>query len=187
MPYRHSSCVSWCGVVCVRVHVNVSTDILLLCDIFENFRNTAISTYGLDPCNYYTLPGLSWDALLKLSGARLELLYDIDQHQFIEHGMRGGVSMVTRRHARANNSRLPDYDSTKPTTYLQYLDANNLYGWAMCQPLPIADFKWEEVTPSLHVMVLAQPDDAPVGYIVECDMSVPPDLHYLFQDYPLAP
>ena len=133
-------------------------------------------TYGLDPCNYYTLPGLSWDALLKVSGARLELLYDIDQYQFIEHGMRRGVSMVTRRHARANNSRLPDYDSTKPTTYLQYLDANNLYGWAMCQSLPLADFKWEEVTPSLHVMVLAQSDDAPVGYIVECDMSVPPGL-----------
>ena len=86
-------------------------------------------------------PGFSWDALLKYSDVTLELLSDIDQHLFVERGMRGGVSMVSHRYARANNLHMEDYNPEEPTSWLQYLVANNLYGWAMSQPLPVSDFR----------------------------------------------
>ena len=115
-------------------------DVLLLADVFENFRKTSQKQYKLDPAHYYTSPGLSWDALLKKTGVELELLTDYDQHLFIEKGMRGGISMVSKRHARANNPAVEGYDSEKPNSHILYLDANNLYGWAMSQPLQLADF-----------------------------------------------
>ena len=120
------------------------TDVLLLADVFENFRKTSQKQYGLDPANYYTSPGLSWDALLKKTGVELELLTDYDQHLFIEKGMRGGISMVSKRHARANNPAVEGYDPKKPNSHILYLDANNLYGWAMSQPLPTGGFRWVE-------------------------------------------
>ena len=104
------------------------TDVLLLADIFETFRKTCLRQYGLDPAHYYTSPGLSWDALLKKTGVELELLTDYDQHLFIEKGMRGGISMVSKRYARANNPRVDGYDPTIPKSHILYLDANNLYG-----------------------------------------------------------
>ena len=168
-------------VLCVYVFLGASLDVLLLCDIFENFRKTAMSTYDLDPANCFTLPGFSWDALLRVSGARLDLLSDIDMHQFVEHGMRGGVSMVTQRYARASNELMVDYDPSRPPTFLQYLDANNLYGWAMCQYLPASDFSWQEPTPELVQDILRNPDDAHAGYMVECDLTVPPALHDHFK------
>ena len=91
------------------------TDVLLLADVFENFRKTSQKQYGLDPAHYYTSPGLSWDALLKKTGVELELLTDYDQHLFIEKGMRGGISMVSKRHARANNPAVEGYDRRSPT------------------------------------------------------------------------
>ena len=95
--------------------------------------------------------------------------------------------MVSKRYAKANNPAMEEYDEAKPTTYLQYLDANNLYGWAMCQPLPISGFEWEEPTPELLQHILSHPDDDGRGYMVECDLTVPEHLHDLFSDYPLAP
>ena len=108
----------------------------LLADVSENFRETCLNQYGLDSAHYYTSPGLSWDALLKHSSVRLELLTDYDMHLFIEKGLRGGTSMVSERYSKANNSYLKDYDRSKPTSYIQYLETNNIYGWAMSQPLP---------------------------------------------------
>ena len=165
----------------------LQTDVLLLCDIFENFRRTALETYSLDPANYHTLPGFGWDALLKYSDISLDLLSDVDMHQFVEHGMRGGVSMVTRRYAKANNPYIDGFQHEQPTTYLQYLDANNLYGWAMCQYLPTSAFKWETPTDELLEQICAQPDDHSIGYMVECDLLTPESHHDLFSDYPLAP
>ena len=112
------------------------TDVLLLTDVFETFRKTCLQQYGLDPAHYYTSPGLSWDALLKKTGVELELLTDYDQHLFTEKGMWGGISMVSKRYAKANNPMVEGYDSSKPKSHILYLDANNLYGWAMSQPLP---------------------------------------------------
>ena len=90
--------------------------------------------YGLDPAHYYTSPGLPCDALLKKTGVELELLTDYDQPLFIEKGIRGGVSMVSKRHAKANNHLVDGYNPENPISYILYLDANNLYAWAMSQP-----------------------------------------------------
>ena len=114
----------------------VSTDVLLLADVFENFRKVCQEKYGLDPAHYSSAPGLSWDALLKKTGVELELLTDLDMHLFIERGMRGGIPMVGKRYAKANNPLVEGYNPEEPTNYITYLDANNLYGWAMSLPLP---------------------------------------------------
>ena len=118
------------------------TDVLLLADVFENFRKTAMTTYGLDPAQYYTLPGYSWDCLLKCTNVSLELITEPDMYLFIEKGLRGGISMVSHRHAQANNPQMEDYNPEQPTSYLLYLDANSLYAWAMSQPMPTGGFQW---------------------------------------------
>ena len=118
------------------------SDVFLLADVFENFRKTAISTNGLDPAHYYTLPGYSWDALLKCTNVSLELITDPDMYLFIEKGLRGGISMVSHRHAAANNQYMQNYSPEQPTSYLLYLDANSLYAWAMSQPMPTGNFQW---------------------------------------------
>ncbi|KAK3782744.1 hypothetical protein RRG08_037743 [Elysia crispata] len=163
------------------------TDVLLLADVFENFRKTSQKQYGLDPANYYTSPGLSWDALLKKTGVELELLTDYDQHLFIEKGMRGGISMVSKRHARANNPAVEGYDPEKPNNHILYLDANNLYGWAMSQPLPTGGFRWVEDCDGLVGTIQDQPADGPEGFILEVDLEYPQELHDEHNAYPLAP
>ena len=127
----------------------VKTDVALLADVFENFRKLCLRQYGLDPAHYFTSPGLSWDALLKKTGVELELLTDHEMHLFVERGIRGGISMVSKRHAKANNPLVTDYDPSKPNSYIMYLDANNLYGWAMSKPLPKSGFKWKRVMPTV--------------------------------------
>ena len=158
----------------------LKTDVTLLADVFQTFRKTCMQSYKLDPLHYYTAPGLSWDALLKYTNMNLELLSDIDMHLFIEKGMRGGISMVSKRHAKANNPHVADYDPTKEHNYIMYYDANNLYGHAMSQPLPYSGFKW--VT-SKDMLETKQGK----GYIYEVDLEYPKELHKLHNDYPLAP
>ena len=118
----------------------LKSDILLLADVFENFREGCLEYYGLDPTHYITTPGLSWDAMLKMTSTNLELITDIDMLLFVEKGMRGGISYIANRHARANNKYMKFYNPEDDTTYIIYLDANNLYGWAMIQPLPYGGF-----------------------------------------------
>ena len=120
----------------------LKSDILLLADVFKNFRKTCLQYYKLDPCHYFTSPGLSWDAMLKMTDIKLELMVDIDMFQFIEKGMRGGISYIANRYGKANNKYMKNYDEKAPSQYIIYLDANNLYGWAMSQYLPTGNFKW---------------------------------------------
>ena len=120
----------------------VVSDMLLLTDVFENFRKTSMQYYKLDPCHYFTSTGLSWDAMLKMTDIKLELMTDIDMFQFIEKGMCGGVSYIANRYGKANNKYMKEYDEMVPSKYIMYLDANNLYGWAMSQYLPTGNFKW---------------------------------------------
>ena len=155
-------------------------DVLLLADVFENFRNICIENYELDPAHYYTAPGLAWDAALKVTGVNLELLSDIDMLLMVEKGIRGGVSMVSSRYGKANNKYMGDkFNSNEPSKYIQYLDANNLYGWAMSKPLPTHGFKWMK-TSELETWELH-------SCILEVDLEYPKKLHDLHNDYPLAP
>ena len=157
----------------------LKTDVLLLADVMENFRKVCRTNYGLDPLWYYTAPGLAWDASLKLTRVELELISDPDMYLFIERGIRGGISTITKRHAIANNKYMANYSPQKKSRYIVYEDANNLYGWAMSQPLPIKNFKWmdgeelEEWTEH--------------SSILEVDLEYPDDIHDLHNDYPLAP
>ena len=155
-------------------------DVLLLADVFENFRNVCMENYKLDPAHYFTAPGLAWDACLKITDVELELLSDIDMLLMIEKGIRGGVSMISNRHAKANNKYMGEsFNEKDPSKYIVYLDANNLYGWAMSKPLPTHGFKWMKVdeleTWELHSCIL------------EVDLEYPKNLHDLHNDYPLAP
>ena len=164
----------------------VLTDVLLLTDVFENFRSLSMEKYGLDPAQYKTAPALSWDALLKKTGVELELLTDIDMHLFVESGMRGGISQASKRYARANNPRVEGYDPQKPTTHIMYLDANNLYGCAMSMPLPKGGFKWKTVMPT-EEQILKKKEKAKQGWILEVDLEYPAHLHADHNSYPLAP
>lgn len=162
-------------------------DIFLLADIFEQFRSVCIENYALDPAHYYTVPGLAWDAALKYTKVKLETLHDIEMHQFIEKGMRGGISMITHRYAQANNEYLQEHDPEQPTSFIIYKDANNLYGEAMIQSLPVSDFKWVDEKDLQSFDVMTVQDDTDTGYFLEVDLEYPKELHDLHSDYPLAP
>ena len=125
------------------------TDVVLLANVFEAFRDTCLKHYKLDPAHFYTSPGLAWKACLKHTGIRLELLTNPDMLLMFEWGIRGGITQAVHKYAAANNPHMGDkFNPNEDTTYLQYLDANNLYGWAMSQPLPTGGFKWVNVNPN---------------------------------------
>ncbi|XP_070152501.1 uncharacterized protein [Polyergus mexicanus] len=163
----------------------LKTDVLLLADVFENFRDACMRSYNLDPAYYYTLPGYTWDAILKYTSVRFELLTDIDMVMFVERGIRGGLSQCSNRYARANNKYLQSYDSSEPSSYLMYFDINNLYGWAMCQSLPYENFRWIDNVTSVDLMSVTS--DSPIGYILEVDLAYPSDLHDSHADLPFYP
>jgi hypothetical protein len=169
----------------------VKTDVLLLADVFEAFRETSLRHYQLDPAHFYTTPGLSFQACLKRTQVRLELLTDESMLLMLENGIRGGTSYISCREAEANNPYVQQtYDPTASSSYIVYLDANNLYGWAMSQPLPVGGFKWmspRELQDFSHKSeILSLLDDAETGYILEVDLTYPTHLHDVHNDYPLA-
>ena len=120
----------------------VQSDTLLLADVFENFRNMCIKVYELDLAHFLSLPGLAWQAYLKKTNVKLELLTDYNMLLMVEDGIRGGICHSIHRYAKANNKYMKNYNKNKEFSYIQYLDANNLYGWAMSQKLPVNGFKW---------------------------------------------
>ena len=156
-------------------------DVPLLADVFEHFRKTCILDYELDPAHNYSLPGFTFDACLKFTEQKLDLFTDSEKFLFIENSIRGGISVVSHRHAKANNPLVPDCDHNSPHSYLTYLDANNLYGGAMSEALPIGDFTFltEEDVASFDLDAITKSDD--YGYILEVE-----HLHDLHSDYPHA-
>ena len=164
----------------------LQSDILLLSDVFENFRKTCLQYYKLDPCHYFTSPGLSFDAMLKMTNIQLELMTDIDMFQFIEKGMRGGISYIANRYGKANNKYMKEYDEKAPSKYIMYLDANNLYGWAMSQYLPTGGFKWMSEKQINKINLAQYNEDSNKGLLIEVDLEYPKELHDNHNDYPVA-
>ncbi|MFM7988609.1 MAG: hypothetical protein ACKPKO_55785, partial [Candidatus Fonsibacter sp.] len=145
------------------------TDVLLLADVFEKFRSTCYEYYNLDPSNYISAASLAWDAMLFNTKVELELIHDVEMLNMIEKEKRGGLCFVgSKRHVKANNKYLPDYNPEEESNYLMYWDANNLYGTAMSDYLPKDNLRFEEGT-SLN-KILKTPDDSPKGYIIEVDL-----------------
>ena len=120
----------------------LQSDKLLLADVFNNFRDMFIKEYELDPAHFLLLPGLAWQACLKKTNIELELLTDYDMLLMVEEGIRGGICHSIHRYAEANNKYMKSYNNNEESSYIQYLDANNLYGWAMSKQLPVNVFKW---------------------------------------------
>ena len=141
--------------------------------------------YGLDPCHYLSSPGLNWDVMLKMTGAKLKQISEIDKYLFIEKGLRGWISYIAKRYAKANNKYTENYDPKKPSTFITYLDMNNLYGWAMSEYLPYGEFKWLKNVDGFDVNSINEKSS--VGYFLEVDLEYPDELHELHNDYPLAP
>ena len=166
---------------------NIS-DVLLLADIFENFRDICLKNYGLDPVHYYTAPGLAWDAMLKMTNINLELLSDVDMLLMIEKGIRGGISIISNRYGKANNKYMKDFNEMEVLIYLIYLDKNNLYGYAMSKKLPTHGFKWltdKEIKNLYNQQIVQVWEKTPC--ILEVDLEYPEELHDLHNDYPLCP
>ena len=120
----------------------VNSDTLLLANVFESFRNKCLEIYELDPIYFVSAPGLAWQACLKKTEVKLELITDYDMILMIEKGIRGGICQATHRYAKANNKYMKNYDKNNESSYIEYVDANNLYEWAMSQKLPLNGFKW---------------------------------------------
>ena len=179
--YNHAQKVwNTFGMKTMRNYLNLylTSDVLLLADVFESFRNLCCKNYGLDPAWYYTAPGLAWDACLKITKVKLELT-EYDMFLMVEQGIRGGVAMISKRYGKANNKYMEKYDPGKPSKYLIYLDANNLYAWAMCKKLPTHGFRW--------MTKQELKDWKSIPCIIEVDLEYPENLHDLHNDYPLAP
>ena len=164
----------------------LKTDVTLLADVFENFRRTCLEYYKLDPCHYFTSPGLSWDAMLKMTDIKLELMTDINMFQFIEKGMRGGISYIANRYSKANNKYMKDYDEKEPSKFIIYEDCNNLYGTVMSQYLPTGKFKWMTNKQIDNINLSKYKEDSNKGLILEVDLEYPKELHDSHDDYPLA-
>ena len=155
-------------------------DVLLLADIFENFREVCLENYKIDPAYYFTSPGLFWDAMLKETKVELELLSDIDQYYFFKRMIRGGISNVSNRYAEANNIYMGDlYNPKKENSHIVYFDANNLYGFIMMQKLPYKGFKW------MTEKELENWKEIPCA--IEVDLEYPKELHDAHNDLPLCP
>lgn len=167
----------------------LKTDVLLLTDIFESFRQTCKLYYNLDPAFYLTAPSLSFDAMLLKTGVELELISDIDIYRMIQRGIRGGVCMCSKRYAKANHKYLNSYDSSQRSSFIVYLDCNNLYGYTMCQYLPHSNFKFcdQDKLEYLKSQINNISDTAKEGYILEVDLIYPDNLHREHNDLPFCP
>ena len=170
----------------------VQSDTLLLADVFKNFRDMCLKEYELDPAHFLSLLGLSWQACLKKTNVELELLTDYDILLMVEEGIRGGIYHSIHRYAKANNKYMKSYNNNEESSYIQYLDANNIYGWAMSKKLQVNGFKWidnnETAEPVINEDFIKNYDENnDKGYIFEVDVKYPKRLHKLHSDLPFLP
>ena len=165
--------------------LNVQGDTLLLADVFENFRDICIKEYELDPPHFLSLPRLAFQVCLKKTNIELELLTDYDMLLMVEEGIRGGICHSIHRYAKANNKYMKNYNNNEESSYTQYLDANNLYGWAMSKKLPINGFRWLDSDEINEIN-----EEFIKNYIEndnKVDIKYPKRLHELHSDLPFFP
>ena len=160
-------------------------DVLLLANVFEKFIDMCLKFYGYDSCHYFSSPGLSWNAMLKVNGVKLEKTSDIDMYLFIEKEMRGGISYIAKRYSKADNKYMKNYDSTKRPKFMTYLNMNNLYEWVMSGYLLYGGFEWLKNVDGFDVNSVSE--KSPIGQFLEVDLAYPDELHAMHNDYPLAP
>ena len=153
----------------------LKTDVLLLCDVFEKFINVCLTDYGLDPFQYYSSPGLSWDAMLKITGIELQKIDNIDMRLSLEKGMIGGISYISKRYSKGDENNT-----------IMYWDANDLYGCTMIKDLPHSGFKFLS-NKEINKFDLNISENSPIGYISEVDLEYLKKLHDLHSGYPLCP
>ena len=166
----------------------VQSDSLLLVDIFENFRNMSLKTYGLDPAYFVSLPGFAWHTCLKITGVKLELITDINMLLMIENRMRGGVCNVIRSYAEANNKYMNNYDENKESSFLLYLDANYLYGCPMTGKLPVGGFKWVKNVSKIDEEFIKNYDEnSDIGLFPKVDIEYSKELPNLHSYLPFLP
>src|SRR6266516_3078894 len=167
----------------------LTTDILLLADVFENFQYLSYQNYGIDAAHFIATPGMTMCTALRNTKVHLELLTNIDMLNFFEGAIWGGVICIMNRYAKANHPSLPEYDENSPNKFIMYLDMNNLYGRAMIDPLPVSDFRFlkRHKINNLYKTIRTWPDDDEIGYALEVDLKYPHHLHDKHNDYPLAP
>ena len=166
--------------------IYLKTDVLLLADVFQLFRQVCMKVYSLDPAHFFSAPNLSWEAMLITTSATLGLLTDIDMLLFFEKGIRGGINGIGElRHFVANNKYLDSFDVSQPSVYGAFFDVTSLYAGTMQQTLPLDSYSWNETITLAEVINTS--DDSPVGYFVEVDLEYPIELHDSHNDLPLAP
>ena len=166
----------------------VQSDTLSLADVFENFRNTCLKVYELDPAHFLSLPALAWQVCLKKTNVNLKLVTDYDMLLMMEEGIRGGKCHSIHRYAKANNKYMENYNENEESLYIQHLDANNLYGWTMSQKLPVNNFKWAEDTSKINEEFIKNyNENNKKGYILEVDVKYPRKLHGSHSDLPFLP
>ena len=168
--------------------LNVQSDTLLLAGVVEIFRNMCIKIYELDPIYFLSAPRLAWQTCLKKTGEKLELITDVDMLLMIEKGIRGGIYHSVYRLAKASNKYMKIYDKNNESSYIIYMDANNLYGYAMSKKLPVDGFEWvEDLSTIDEDFVKNYDEDSDVGYFIEADVEYPKKLHTLHSDLPFLP
>ena len=166
----------------------LKTDVLLLSDVFEKlFMNMCLKYYELDPCHYVGSPGLSWDAMLKISEIELKIISITDMYLFVEKRMRGSISYIAKKFNKVNNKYIKSCDNSKQSKYITYLNVNNWYGWLMSQYLPYSKFKWlnQKEVDKFDVNLIGE--NSLDRCILEVELEYPDELHELHNDYPLAP
>ena len=165
----------------------VQSDTLLLADVFNNFRDMCLKEYELDAAHFLSLPGLAWQACLKKTNIELELLTDYDMLLMVEEGIKGGICHSIHRYAKANNKYMKNYNNNEESSYIQYLNANNLYGWAMSKKLPVNGFKWTDNNIINEEFIKNYNENDKKGYILEVDIKYPKKLYDLHSDLPFLP
>ena len=165
----------------------VQSDTLLLADVFQNSRDMCIKDYELDPAHFLSLPGLAWQACLRKTNIELELLTDYDMLLMVEEGIRGGICHSIHRYAKANNKYMKNYNNNEESPYIQYLDAINLYGWAISKNLPVNGFKWldsDKINKINEDFIKNYNENDNKRHILEVDVKYPKRLHELHSDLP---